>query len=240
MPKARNMIIDGYKKGTQLQLDKWGIFYIFNGRNPLTKADFVSHQILTEEISKDTISTVGRGLLGSAIFGHAGAAAALTGKENKIYTIRVNWDKTTWEDRDYSILELDGEFYKQFMIDCVRTPEDQKRFDEARIPSKYKYDVEKWLADNNIPSRRDPRAKVWWDSFDDGKHPETNPMLEPYRSINPKYEEYMKAQQQNQEAQQPDNEDNLSKLRELKAMYEEELITQEEYESKRKEIINNL
>lgn len=132
MPKARNMIIDGYKKGTQLQMDKYGIFYIFNGRNPLNY-DIKSYEILSEEISKNVKSTVGRGLIGSALFGVAGASAALTGKEDKIYTIKVIWDdygeKTI---REPSILELDSEFYKMFMMKCVRTSEQQKLLDNAR------------------------------------------------------------------------------------------------------------
>ena len=116
MPKARNMIIDGYKKGIQLQIDNMGIFYIFNGRNPINNVDIESYEILSEETSKNVVSTVGRGLVGSAIFGLAGTSASLTGKEDKIYTIRANWDKYIWKnERDYSIFELDQTFYKMFI-----------------------------------------------------------------------------------------------------------------------------
>lgn len=97
MPKARNMIIDGYKKGTQLYKDQYCLYYLFNGKNPMTKNNIENYQILTEESNKDITSTVGRGLIGSALFGHAGISASLTGKENKIYTIRIDWDQDCGE-----------------------------------------------------------------------------------------------------------------------------------------------
>ncbi len=191
MPKARNMIIDGYKKGTQLQKDQYGIFYIFNGRNPLGKGDFTSYQILTEESSKDTVSTVGRGLIGSALFGHAGISASLTGKENKIYTIKVYWDKDIYKDSDPSILELDSDFYKTFMLKCARTEEDQKEFEEIKRmlhPERYKQEVQE--IENKDKSS--------------------------------------------------DATDIKSKLKELKSMYEEDLITEEEYNKKKQELLSKM
>ncbi len=184
------MIIDGYKKGTQLQKDQYGIFYIFNGRNPLDKGDFTSYQILTEESSKDTISTVGRGLIGSALFGHAGISASLTGKENKIYTIKVYWYKYIYKDSDPSILELDSDFYKTFMLKCARTEEDQKKFEEIKRilhPERYKQEIQE--ANQNTSA---------------------NPL------------------------------DIKSKLKELKLMFEDDLITEEEYNNKKKELLSKM
>lgn len=248
MSKARNMIIDGHLKGQQLHMDQYGLFYIFNGRNPIETIK--SYEILSEETEKDVTSTVGRGVIGSALFGNAGISASLTGKENKKYTIRATWFRKTWRDQEkYSILELDQEFYKMFLIKSVCTPEQCKRIEEGKIPSKYSYDVDKWLADNNIPNRKDPRADVWWDCFFEKTRkvpPEENPMLDPYRSINPEYEEYMKVQQQNQETQSKDSVDNTenadikSKLKELKSIYEEDLITEEEYNNKKQELLSEL
>lgn len=191
MPKARNMIIDGYKKGIQLQKDQYGIFYIFNGRNPLGKEDFTSYQILTEESNKDTVSTVGRGLIGSALFGHAGISASLTGKENRIYTIKVNWDKDVYKDSEPSILELDSDFYKTFMLKCVRTEEDQKEFEEIKRmfhPERYTQESQETSQNSSVDITTDIK----------------------------------------------------SKLKELKAMFEEDLITEEEYNSKKQELLNKM
>ena len=238
MSKARNMIIDGYKKGNKLQMDQYGLFYIFNGRNPIEPIK--SYEILSEETEKDVTSTVGRGLIGSALFGNAGISASLTGKENKKYTIRATWFRRTWKDQEeYSIFELDQEFFKMFVVKSVCTPEEVERIEHTIIPDEYIYDVEQWLADNNIPNRRDPRAEVWWDCFGSGKHPETNTMLAPYRSLNPEYEEYMKAQQAETNNNSTGDTDVKSKLKELKSMYEEDLITEEEYNNKRKELLDN-
>lgn len=183
MSKARNMIIDGYKKGIQLQMDNIGMFYIFNGRNPIDSCDIVSHQLLSEETSKNVTSTVGRGLLGSAIFGFAGASAALTGKEDKIYTIKVIWENYKRNIiREPSIFELDSEFYKMFMMTCVRTPEEQKLYEDADLTQKL-----------------------------DSTQQTTN-----------------------------DTTNIKSKLQQLKSMYEEDLITEEEYNSKRQELLSKM
>lgn len=244
MAKARNMIIDGYKKGTQLQMDQYGIFYIFNGRNPLNKNCFESYKVLSEETSKDVVSTVGRGLVGSAIFGFAGTSASLTGKENKIYTIRIDWDRYIWKDRGYSILELDQDFYKMFMIKCVRSKQEQELLDNERKSEKYDYDYEKWMKDNGITDPKDSKTDIWWSYFDDDYNPlpEFASVLAPYRIINPKWEEYMKAQQQTQPADiaSSNTTDIKSKLKELKSMFEEDLITEEEYNSKRQELLSKM
>lgn len=246
MPKARNMIIDGYKKGTQLQMDNIGIFYIFNGRNPIDKVDIESYEILSEENSKDVTSTVGRGLVGSALFGFAGTSAALTGKENKIYTIRVNWDKYVWKDgRDYSVFELDQTFYKMFKLKCIRTSQYQKELEERRNspPKKYLYNYTKWLQHNNLKDERPKINDTYWDALDN--NPETNPILDCCRSINPKWEEYMKQQEQSSQEQytQPtinNTSDVKSKFQQLKSMYEEDLITEEEYNNKKQELLSQM
>lgn len=254
MPKARNMIIDGYKKGTQLQMDNYGLFYIFNGRNPIDGIE--SYEILTVETSKDVVSTVGRGLFGSALFGLAGTSASLTGKENKIYTIRINYDDfdymnyTTKKDKKgYSVLELDQDFYKIFMLKSIRTEEQQKRMMDARIPSKYNYDYHAWIKYNNLENATKDELihleKPFWDAFDN--NPEANPILDCCRSINPKWEEYMKQQEQQnteQQEQQPTQSNNpfdiKSKLQQLKSMYEEDLITEEEYNNKKQELLSQI
>lgn len=191
MPKARNMIIDGYKKGMQLYKDQYCLYYIFNGKNPMTKDNIENYQILTEELSKDTVSTVGRGLLGSALFGHAGISASLTGKENKIYTIRIDWDQDCFpENIEPSILELDSDFYKTFMLKCARTEEDQKEYEEIKrimYPERYTQEVQE--TNENTP---------------------------------------------------PDTTDTKSKLKELKSMLEEDLITEEEYNSKKQELLSKM
>lgn len=193
MPKARNMIIDGYKKGTQLQMDKWGIFYIFNGRNPLGKEDFISYELLTEETRKDAVSTVSRGVIGSLLFGNAGISASLTGKENKIYTIKVSWDKDIYKDSEPSILKLDSDFYKTFMLKCARTEEDQKNLKKSSVflhPERYTQEVQ--------------------DTQD---------------TIKETTSEYV---------------DIKSKLKELKSMFEEDLITEQEYNNKKQELLNKM
>ena len=243
MSKARNMIIDGYKKGNKLQMDQYGLFYIFNGRNPIEPIK--AYEILSEETEKDVTSTVGRGLIGSALFGNAGISASLTSKEHKKYTIRATWFRRTWKDQEeYSILELDQEFFKMFVLKSVCTPEEVKRIEDAKIPDKFIYDVDKWLSDNNIPNRKDPKAKVWWDCFYPNTRkvpPEKNPMLAPYRSLNPEYEEYMKAQQQAEITNNTISDTDVKfKMKELKSMYEEDLITEEEYNNKRKELLDKL
>ena len=239
------MIIDGYKKGIQLQMDNVGIFYIFNGRNPINDINIESYELLTEETSKDVVSTVGRGLVGSAIFGLAGTSASLTGKENRIYTVRVNWDKYVHKDgRDYSVFELDQSFYKMFMLKCTRTPQYQKELEEQRNrpPKKYLYSYVKWLQYNNLKDERPKINDTYWNALNN--NPETNPILDCCRSINPKWEEYMKRQEQSyQEQTQQTTSDasNIkSKLQQLKSMYEEELITEEEYSAKRQELLGQM
>ncbi len=191
MSKARNMIIDGYKKGMQLYKDQYCLYYIFNGKNPMTKNNIENYQILTEESSKDAVSTVGRGLIGTALFGHAGISASLTGKENKIYTIRIDWDQDCGEkNREPSILELDSDFYKTFMLKCARTEEDQKEFEEIKR------------------------------------------MLHPER-----YKQEIKETNHNASANQSDIK---SKLKELKSMFEEDLITEEEYNNKKQELLSKM
>lgn len=191
MPKARNMIIDGYKKGMQLYKDQYCLYYIFNGKNPMTKDNIENYQILTEESNRDAVSTVGKGLIGTALFGHAGISASLTGKENKIYTIRIDWDQDCGEkNREPSILELDSDFYKTFMLKCARTEEDQKEYEEIKhimYPERYTQEVQE--TDQNTTS-------------------ETT--------------------------------DIKSKLKELKSMFEENLITEEEYNSKKQELLNKM
>ncbi len=190
MPKARNMIIDGYKKGMQLYKDQYCLYYIFNGKNPMTKNNIENYQILTEESSKDTVSTVGRGLIGTALFGHAGISASLTGKENKIYIIRIDWDQDCFpENIEPSILELDSDFYKTFMLKCARTEEDQKEYEEIKrimYPERYTQEV----------------------------------------------------QQNNNQNTSSDTSDTKAKLKELKSMFEEDLITEEEYNSKKQELLS--
>lgn len=243
MSKARNMIIDGYLKGTQLQMDQYGIFYIFNGRNPISYIDIESYQILSEESIKDVVSTVGRGIVGSVLFGRAGATASLTGKENKIYTIRVNWDTYIWKDRDYSVFELDSDLYKEFMITCIRSSKYKKELEERRSkpPEKYKYNYRIWCEYNNVELViGKPRNEKFVDALFD--NPETNPLLDCCRTPNPEYEEYMKAQQlqSKESSENMESADIKSKLKELKSMYEEDLITEEEYEMKRKELLDRI
>ena len=190
MPKARNMIIDGFRKGTQLYKDQYGLYYMFNGREPLTKGDIESYQVLTEESSKDTVSTVGRGLAGAALFGAAGMSASLTGKENKIYTIRVDWDQDIHKNSSASILELDSEFYKVFMIKCTRTEKDEK-------------------------------DREWVKRF-----------FYPERYAQESSEEPQKATSNTEEIR--------PKLKELKSMFEEGLITEEEYNNKKQELLSKM
>lgn len=243
------MIIDGYKKGTQLQMDEYGLFYVFNGRNPINNIDIESYEVLSKETSKNVVSTVGRGLIGSALLGVTGISASLTGKENNIYIIRVNWDKYIWKDgRDYSVFELDQIFYKMFMMRCIRTPQYQKELEERRNkpPEKYLYDYKKWLQHNNLQNATKEELiyldKPYFDAL--GDNPETNPILDCCRSINPKWEEYIKQQEQvNQQQVQPttnSTSDIKSKLQQLKSMYEENLITEEEYNSKKQELLAEL
>lgn len=191
MPKARNMIIDGYKKGMQLYKDQYCLYYIFNGKNPMTKNNIENYQILTEESNKDITSTVGRGLIGSALFGHAGISASLTGKENKIYTIRIDWDQDCSEkNREPSILELDSDFYKTFMLKCARTEEDQKEYEEIKrimYPERYTQKSQEMSKNSSVNAI-----------------------------------------------------DIKSKLKELKSMFEEDLITEEEYNNKKQELLGKM
>lgn len=240
MAKARNMIIDGYKKGTQLQMDQYGIFYIFNGRNPID-ANVKSFKILSEETSKDVVSTVGRALIGSALFGNIGATASLTGKENKVYTVHVIWRKQKWNDIEKSsVFELDTDFYKMFVTKCTCTPEIEARLDNLLIPEKYKYSYKKWCEHNNVELViGKTRNKTFVHAL--CNNPETNPILDCCRSINPEWEEYMKEQQtQSTDIASSETTDIKSKLKELKSMFEEDLITEEEYNSKRQELLDRM
>ena len=106
-----------------------------------------------------------------------------------------------------------------------------------------------WIKYNNLENATKDELihleKPFWDAFDN--NPEANPILDCCRSINPKWEEYMKQQEQQnteQQEQQPTQSNNpfdiKSKLQQLKSMYEEDLITEEEYNNKKQELLSQI
>lgn len=96
------------------------------------------------------------------------------------------WQK----NREPSILELDSDFYKTFMLKCARTEEDQKEYEEIKrimYPERYTQEVQE-MSQNTTSDATDIK----------------------------------------------------SKLKELKSMFEEDLITEEEYNNKKQEVLSKI
>ena len=102
--------------------------------------------------------------------------------------------------------------------------ERQKELEEQRnkTPKKYLYNYVKWLQHNNLKDERPKINDVYWEALHD--NPETNPILDCCRSINPKWEEHMKYQEKSTQGQPTttNTSDIKSKLQQLKSMYEED------------------
>ena len=244
MAKARNMYIEGFNKGYSIKKNNIGEY-------PIRSNNIESYKILSEESYKNVASTITRGVVGTMLIGGVGASAALTGKEDKIYTIYIEWHNNLGS----SIIELDQEYYKLFITKCQPTPTNKnfksaidcsKKKDE---PPKYIYNYEKWLSYNNI---NDDGGVVEEYLKALNNFPSKNPVLDCCRSINPEWEEYM--QQSDNPVQNVEDEvvsaiedktteistDIKSKLKELKSLFEEDLITEAEYTSKKKDLLSKL
>lgn len=104
MRSAQNRVIAGKYNGTSLYtFGEW--------RLPISK-DTVSHyEVLDQESAKSISSALTRGIVGSALLGQVGIAAAVTAKTKNIYTVVVYYK----DSDEKSLLEMDDKTYRLFL-----------------------------------------------------------------------------------------------------------------------------
>lgn len=112
MAKAKNKVIAGDYQGWECA--SGGIFKSIWKMNKdkvyFNKDTILSYEIITQENAKSLSSAITRGAIGSALLGPIGIAAAVTAKNNGIYSILINW-----KDEKTSLIEIDTCFYKGFV-----------------------------------------------------------------------------------------------------------------------------
>lgn len=104
MRSAQNRVIAGKYNGTSLYtFGEW--------RLPISK-DTVSHyEVLDQESAKSMSSALTRGIIGGALLGQVGIAAAVTAKTKNIYTVVVYYK----DSDEKSMLGMDDKTYRLFL-----------------------------------------------------------------------------------------------------------------------------
>lgn len=117
--KASNIVLAGH-------MEKWSIYFdsefkclcitpgIFDNRVlPMNKTNIKNIEVTERKTSTSSSSAYKKGLLGGLLFGNVGAiAGASSANQNEIYTIAV-----TWNSNKRSLIEIDGNYYKQLQHD---------------------------------------------------------------------------------------------------------------------------
>lgn len=105
MRSAANSVIKGKYEGRGLTfLGDWDFSYI--------SKDTVDHyEVLDQESAKSMSSALTRGIVGGALFGQVGIAAAVTAKTKNIYTVVVYYK----DSDEKSLLEMDDKTYRLFL-----------------------------------------------------------------------------------------------------------------------------
>lgn len=104
MRSAQNRVIAGKYNGTSLYtFGEWCL--------PISK-DSVSHyEVLNQESAKSMSSALTRSIVGGALLGPVGIAAAVTAKTKNIYTVVVYYK----DSDEKSLLEMDDKTYRLFL-----------------------------------------------------------------------------------------------------------------------------
>ena len=113
MAKARNQFMEGKYKGKVFvkRLDgKLGVLQGFK-QIILDETNISKIEVLNQEQSKDTGSSVARGLVGGVLLGPLGLiAGALTGKTGNITMVTI-----TYTDGEKSLVEVDKDVFDRLM-----------------------------------------------------------------------------------------------------------------------------
>ena len=119
MRSAQNRVVAGKYNETSL--------YTFGGwRLPISKDTVDHYEVLDQESAKSMSSALTRGIVGGALLGPVGIAAAVTAKIKNIYTVVVYY-----KDSDKKcMLEMDDKTYRLFLNRCF-----DGNFPAATVPS---------------------------------------------------------------------------------------------------------
>lgn len=105
MRSAENRVIEGRYKGEYLKLlGEWDNSHI-------SKKTVDHYEVLDQESAKSMSSALTRGLVGGALLGPVGIAAAVTAKSRNIWTVVVYYK----DSDEKSLLEMDDKTYRLFL-----------------------------------------------------------------------------------------------------------------------------
>lgn len=105
MRSAANKVIKGRYEGHYLTfLGDWNSSYI-------TKDTVDHYEVLDQESAKSMSSAITRGIVGGALLGPVGVAAAVTAKSKNIWTVVVYYK----DSDEKSMLEMDDKTYRLFL-----------------------------------------------------------------------------------------------------------------------------
>lgn len=110
--KTVNVVLEGEWKGKEVYYTSQQI-RIVSGL-PIGK-DTVDSYVVIDETNKDQYS-FWKGALGVALLGGLGAIAGVRGKKRTEYLIAINWKKWTKAEGRKSLICIDDELYKKFMM----------------------------------------------------------------------------------------------------------------------------
>ena len=115
MAKAKNAVIAGDYNGKQVNM-AFGQVSILAGifkSVDLNKETVKTYEVVTDEQRKSLSSGLIRGLIGGAVLGPVGVAAAATAKNKGIYQVAIEL-----KDGKRSLVEIDDKVYKALVKAC--------------------------------------------------------------------------------------------------------------------------
>lgn len=112
MAKAKNMVVSGdyLNKPIMLLKDNLVLLVGFVKQYPLNKDTIEEYEVIDEEKSKSTSSTILRAGVGSALLGPLGLLAGVGAKQKGIYNIAI-----IFKDGKKSLIEVDEKIYNKLM-----------------------------------------------------------------------------------------------------------------------------
>lgn len=110
--KNVNVVLEGEFKGKEVYYTSQQLRIV--GGLPIEKKTVESYVVIDEN-NKDQYS-FWKGALGVALLGGLGAIAGVRGKKRTEYLIAINWKKWTKAEGGKSLICIDDEYYKKFMM----------------------------------------------------------------------------------------------------------------------------
>lgn len=110
--KNVNVVLEGEFKGKEVYYTSQQLRIV--GGLPIEKKTVDSYVVI-DETNKDQYS-FWKGALGVALLGGLGAIAGVRGKKRTEYLIAINWKKWTKAEGGKSLICIDDELYKKFMM----------------------------------------------------------------------------------------------------------------------------